>query len=224
MRILIAGATGLVGQGVLQCALAAPDVTRVGALVRRETGIRHPALVEIIAPDFSDLVTLQPQLQSWDACLYCAGATPVGTPEQEYRHVTLELTREVARTLAALNPAVRFLYVSGAHANPRSWIMPLRIKGETEAALAALSIRTVMLRPGGIRPVMGEQSAHAPLRKLHAMGGALMGHGMRLLPSMFTDTRHLGRAMLALARHPNPPAVVENLDINHWGADESLDD
>lgn len=217
MRILVVGATGLVGQGVLTTVLGDARVARVGALGRRGTGRDEPRLEEIIAPDFRKLDAVEARLQGWDACLYCAGAPPVGTPEAEYRHVTRDLTTHVARMFAKLNPDARFLYISGMASNPGSRIMPLRIKGETEQALAALPIRSVMLRTGGIRPVLGERSAHAPLRMLHAVAGPFMGLGMRLFPWMLTDTAHVGRAMLALAAQPEPPAVVENRQINRLG-------
>ena len=218
MRILLVGATGLVGQGVLHECLAAADVAHVTALGRRPTGRAHPKLAELQVADFADLSAVEPRLRPFDACLYCAGAQPVGTPEAEYRHVTLELTRHVAATLARLDPALVFLYLSGAHADPASRIMPLRIKGETEQALAALPIRTAMLRPGGIQPVHGERSPHAALAALYGIAGPLMGLGVRMMPSLLTTTARVGRAMLALARQAHPPAVVENAEINRLGA------
>ena len=218
MRILLVGATGLVGQGVLHECLAAADVTHVTALGRRPTGRAHPKLAELQVADFADLSAVESRLRPFDACLYCAGAPPVGTPEAEYRHVTLELTRHVAATLARLDPALVFLYLSGAHADPASRIMPLRIKGETEQALAALPLRTVMLRPGGIQPVHGERSPHAALAALYGIAGPLMGLGVRMMPSLLTTTARVGRAMLALARQAHPPAVVENVEINRLGA------
>lgn len=217
MRILVVGATGLVGQGVLAAVLGDAGITRAGALGRRDTGRVDPRLEHITTPDFSQLEAIEPRLQGWDACLYCAGAPPVGTPEAEYRHVTLELTTHVAHRFARLNPHARFLYISGMASNPASRIMPLRIKGETEQALATLPIRSVMLRTGGIRPVLGERSPHAPLRLLHAVSGPFMGLGMKFLPGMLTDTAHLARAMLVLARDPQPPGIVENREINQLG-------
>ena len=96
--------------------------------------------------------------------------------------------------------------------------MPLRIKGEAEAALQALPITTVMLRPGGIQPAHGERSPHAWMRPFYAVAAPLMGLGVRAMPGLMTSTAHLGRAMLALAAMPRPPAVVENDAINRLGA------
>ena len=138
----------------------------------------------------------------------------MGTPEARYLHVTRELTLQVARAYARRNPQGRFLYISGANADPGGRLMPLRIKGETEAALQALPVTTVMLRPGGIRPAHGERSPHAWMRPFYAVAAPLMGLGVQALPGLLTSTAHLGRAMLALAAMPDPPAVVENADIN----------
>lgn len=218
MRILITGATGLVGQGVLRECLAAPDVTQVVALGRHASGQSHPKLSELACPDFSDLSAVESQLQPFDACLYCAGAPPLGTPEDQYRHVTLMLTTNVAATLARRNPQLVFVYVSGAHADPTSRFMPLRVKGETERALEALPIRTIMLRPGGIQPVDGVRSPHSAMDVMYRVAGPLMGLGARIMPGMLTTTASVGRAMMALLRQDDPASIIENDAINRLGA------
>jgi len=218
MRILMTGATGLVGQGVLSEVLAHPGVTRVGLLGRRTTGSDDPRVEDLLVERFDALDAVAGRLAPWDACFYCAGAPPLGTPQARYRHVTYDLTLHVAREFAARNPQGRFLYVSGAHADPGSRLMPMRIKGEIEAALQALPITSVMLRPGGIQPVHGERSPHAWMRPMYALGGPFMGLGVRMMPSVMTTTGAVGRALLALARMPDPPNVLENADINRLAA------
>lgn len=218
MRILVTGATGLVGQGVLRECLLDPAVTHVVALGRHPTGQSHDKLEDVVVDDFAQLGPVEPRLQPLDACLYCAGALPIGTPEAEYRHVTLDLTLAVAKTLARLNPKLVFVYVSGAFSNPSSRIMPLRIKGETEQALAALPIRTVMLRTGGVQPVEGVHSPHPARAALYAVGAPLMGIGFKVMPGMVTTTQRVGRAMLQLVRQASPPPIVENAEINRIGA------
>ena len=217
MRILITGATGLVGQGVLRECLRADDVTEVVALGRRPSGQADAKLVELVHPDFADLRAVEDRLQPFDACLYCAGAQVMGTPEDDYRRVTLDLTVNVAQTFARRNPASTFVYISGAHSDPKSWLMPLRVKGETERALATLPIRTVMFRPGGIQPVDGVRSPHRALATVYKFTAPLMDLGVRVLPNLMTTTQRVGRAMLQILRQDNPPAVVENAEINRLG-------
>ena len=214
MRILMTGATGLVGQGVLREVLAHPAVVQVGVLGRRASGSDDPRVVDMRVERFDALDAVAERLAPWDACFYCAGAPPLGTPQARYRHVTVDLTLHVASEFARRNPHGRFLYVSGAHADPASRLMPLRIKGEIEAALQALPITSVMLRPGGIQPVHRERSPHAWMRPMYALGGPVMGLGVRLLPGVMTTTAAVGRALLVLAQMSDPPRVVENADIN----------
>ena len=216
MRILITGASGLVGQGVLRECLRAADVERVVVLARHASDVHDPRLKEIICADFAALDADDARLAPFDACFYCAGAPPIGTPATEYRHVTLALTVHVAKVFAQRNADAKFLYISGAHANAQSRLMMLKVKGETEQALATLPITTVMLRPGGIQPVDGVRSPHRRLARFYRLAGPLMGLARGLLPSQLTSTAEVGRAMLALARADQPPAVVENADINRW--------
>lgn len=218
MRILLTGATGLVGQGVLRECLRDTGVAKIVALGRRASGQTDPKFSEIIVSDFAELGAVEQQLRPFDACFYCAGAPPLGPPEAEYRHVTFDLTTHVAQTLARLNPHMTLLYISGALADPKSWIMPLRIKGETEQALAALPIRTVMLRPGGVQPLQGVHSPHAGMAAIYKVAGPVMGLGVRLMPSLLTTTKAVALAMLKLARDPDAPPVVENARINQLGA------
>jgi uncharacterized protein YbjT (DUF2867 family) len=217
MRILMTGGTGLVGQGVLSEALADARVSKVAVLGRRALVHADARVEDVVVDGFDHLAPVADRLAPYDACFYCAGAPPVGTPEARYRHVTLELTLQVARAFAARNPQGRFLYISGAKAAPHSALMPLRIKGETEAALQALPITTVMLRPGGIQPAHGERSPHAWMRPFYALAGPIMGLAVHAMPALMTSTAHVGRAMLALAAMPQPPAVVENDAINRLG-------
>lgn len=222
MHILITGATGLVGQGVLRECLRADDVAKVVALGRHPTGVQHPKLEELACDDFANLGSVGERLAPFDACFYCAGAPPLGASATEYRHVTLILTLRVAEVFAQRNGNGKFLYISGAHAHPHSRVMMLRIKGETERALMALPIATVMVRPGGIQPVDGVRSPHHRLDLFYRFAAPAMGLARPLLPGLLTTTAEVGRAMLALARDDQPPPVVENRDINRLAAEGSV--
>ena len=216
LKIVLTGASGLVGQGVALACAGSAHVKRTVALVRRAGGLLT-ATEELVLEDFRQAHRRQADLLGFDACFYCAGAPPLGTAEDEYRQVTLDTTLAVAQTWFAANPQGMFLYVSGAHADPESHIMPLRIKGETERALAKLPGRTVMLRPGGVRPVAGTGTRHGMLKPLYMFGGPLMQLAAAALPSVFTSNLILGRAMIALAQMRDPPAVVECSQINQLG-------
>lgn len=217
LRILLTGAAGLVGQGVALACQRSPQVAHLTALVRRPGSLNGPGS-ELIVPDFLQMQGRHEQLAGFDACFYCAGAPPVGTAEAEYRRVTLDITLAVARAWAAANPEGRFLYVSGAGADPQSRVMPLRVKGETEVALQALPVRTVMLRPGGVRPVPGTGTRHALLKPLYWGGAPLMKLAGAVAPSLVTSNLALGQAMVALAAREYPPGTVECAGINRIAA------
>ncbi|PZS64288.1 oxidoreductase [Stenotrophomonas maltophilia] len=217
LRILLTGAAGLVGQGVALACQRSPQVSGLTALVRYP-GSLSGAGSELIVPDFLRIQDRSDELAGFDACFYCAGAPPVGTAEAEYRRVTLDTTLAVARAWAAANPEGCFLYVSGAGADPRSRLMPLRIKGETEVALQGLPVRTVMLRPGGVRPVPGTGTRHALLKPLYWGGAPLMKLASAIAPSLMTSNLALGQAMIALAGREHPPATVECADISRIAA------
>lgn len=219
MRVLLTGVAGLVGQGVAKACQTSPRVTSLTALVRHQ-GSLAVAGDELVVPDFLRINEQRDDLVGYDACLYCAGAPPVGTAEAEYRRVTLDTTLAVARAWASANPRGCFLYVSGAGADPQSRIMPLRIKGKTEQALRALPIRTVMLRPGGVRPVAGTGTRHAVLKPLYWGGAPLMKLAGVITPGLVTSNLALGQAMIALAGMSNPPATVECAQINRIAAGE----
>lgn len=218
MHLLLTGSTGLVGQGVLQRCLQAGDVEHITLLVRRPVDTRESRVSQLVLQDFAQADSRVAELFGIDAAFYCAGAPPVGTRAPEYRRVTHDLTLAVARAYAKANPAGRFVYISGAGSDPGAQLMPFRIKGDTEVSLQQLPITTVMLRPGGILPADGTASPHASMRFFHALARPLQSVAVRCLPGSATTNTRIGEAMLAVARMPHPPSVVENTDINRLGA------
>jgi uncharacterized protein YbjT (DUF2867 family) len=217
MRLIIVGATGLVGQGVLGACLAATDVERIVLLSRQRVDIVNDARVmQWQVADLCDIDGSEPGFAGLDACLYCAGVVP-GLSEAAYRKVTVDLTAHVARAFARANPQGTFVYVSGAGSDASAALMPMRVKGEAEEALRELGIRTLMIRPGIVQPVDGVRSPHRARAAAYALVGPLLGVATRSMPSMMTTSSRVGRAMLAALRHAPPPAVLENTDINAWG-------
>jgi len=211
-RVLLFGATGMVGQGVLRECLAAPDVTRVVTVGRAPTGCHHPKLSEVVRADLFDLSSIEDELSGFDACFFCLGVSAAGMGEAEYTRLTHDLTLAVAATLARWNPGMTFVYVSGLGTDEteKGNVMWARVKGRTENALRRLPFRAVYLfRPGIIRPVHGARSKTRAYRLFYAVSGPLLPLARRLWPGKVATTETIGRAMLAVARHGAPEAVLE---------------
>ena len=220
MKVILFGATGMVGQGVLRECLLAPDVERVLAVGRRPTGQNHPRLAELIAPDLFDLEPHAAALTGLDACFFCLGVSSAGMAEAAYSRLTHDLTLAAAALLAARNPAMTFVYVSGAgtDATERGSSMWARVKGETENALLRLPFKAAfMFRPGFIRPLHGAASRTPWLRALYAGLSPLFPLVERLAPRWTTTTERLGLAMLEVARRGAPAAVLESQAIDRLG-------
>ncbi|WP_242342690.1 NAD-dependent epimerase/dehydratase family protein [Anaeromyxobacter terrae] len=217
MRIVLFGATGMVGQGALRECLRDPDVERVLAIGRSPTGQRDEKLREVVRADPSDLSGLEGELAACDACFFCLGVSSAGMSERDYRRVTYELTLAVARTLVACNPRMTFVYVSGAGTDStgRARSMWARVKGETENALLRLPFASAyMFRPGFIQALHGITSRTRLYRALYPLLSPLFPVLNALLPDQVTTTERIGRAMLAVAKRGAKSPVLETRDIN----------
>jgi len=217
MRAMIFGATGMIGQGVLRECLLDASVASVLAVGRTATGITHPKLREIVRPDLSDLSPVQHELSGYDACFYCLGVSSVGMRESDYRRLTYDLTLAVARQLVRLNPAMIFVYVSGAgtDSTEHGRVMWARVKGETENALLRLPFSAaVMFRPAGVVPMHGVRSKTRLYRAAYAVTRPLWPLLYAAFPRYVTTTEQIGRAMIRVARRPDAHAVYESADIN----------
>jgi len=217
MRVIIFGATGMVGQGVLRECLVDAGIDRVLVVGRSPTGVRNAKLTEIIHDDFLDYAAIEPQLTGFDACFFCLGVSSIGMSEQRYRHLTYDLTLATATTLARLNPQMVFTYVTGAGTDSteqgsRMWA---RIKGKTENDLLKLPFRAAyMFRPGAIQPLHGARSKTAWVQAAYAATGPLWSVLRRISPRLVTSTEQIGRAMIRVAREGYPRKVLEMTDIN----------
>lgn len=217
MKVLIFGATGMVGQGVLRECLLDPGVTRVVTVGRHPAGQKHPKLRELVARDLHDLSPLSSQLDGCDACFFTLGTTAAGKSEAEYSRITYDLTLSIARALLPLNPGMTFIYVSGAgtDSTERGRVMWARVKGRTENALLALGFKAAyMFRPGLIVPMHGITSRTTLYRVLYTIMSPLVPVIRRLFPDSVTTTERVGRAMLAVARNGYSKAFLDPVDIN----------
>ena len=210
MKVIVFGATGMVGQGVLRESLLAPDVEQVLAVGRRPTGVRHPKLREVTLADFTDLTPIADQLTGYDACFYCLGVSSVGMKEAEYTRISYDFPIAAARTLAELNPEMTFIYVSGAGTNAGGRQMWQRVKGRTENAVIEMFPNGYAARPGIIRPTHGVRSRVGWYNTVYTVATPLLGLLDRVAPGTVTSTDRLGRAMLRVARDGADGRVLDN--------------
>jgi len=217
MDVLLFGATGMVGQGVLRECLLDPEIGRVLVIGRSPTGQRHVKLTERVHKNLLDFSTIESDLTGFDACFFCLGVTSTGMTEEDYRRVTYDVTLSVAETLARLNPGMTFVYVSGQGTDSTSSgrVMWARVKGATENALLGLPFKAAyMFRPGVIQPLHGIQSKTKSYRVLYKLTGPILPLLKRLFPDYITNTEQLGRAMIGVARRGYAKRVLESRDIN----------
>jgi uncharacterized protein YbjT (DUF2867 family) len=220
MKVILFGATGMVGQGALRECLLDPEVESVLAVGRGNIGQQHEKLHEIVHQDLEELfagaAAIESRLPGYDACLFCLGVSAAGMDEQAYRRVTYDLTTSVAGTLARLNPGMTFIYVSGAgtDSTERGRMMWARVKGKTENALLQMPFKAAyMFRPGYIQPLHGVRTKTQWYRVLYAVMGPLYPVWKSLAPKYVTTTECVGRAMLRVAKQGAPKLVLENKDI-----------
>ena len=222
MKILVFGATGMVGQGVLRECLRAADVELVQTVGRTATAQHHSKLREVVRRNLLDYQAIESELRGFDACFFCLGVSSAGMGEAEYTRLTYDLTLAAAQTLARLNPQMTFVYVSGAgtDSTERGRSMWARVKGRTENALLRLPFKAVYLfRPGIIQPLHGVRSKTTSVRLLYSATKPLLPLLRVLLPRQVLTTEIIGRAMLAVARHGAPKAVLEARDISAIGGE-----
>jgi uncharacterized protein YbjT (DUF2867 family) len=216
MNVLIFGATGMVGQGVLRECLLDPNVQMVQAIGRTATGVQHPKLRDVVHPDLFHYEAIEATLSGFDACFFCLGVTSSGKAEADYDRVTYGITVAAAETLCPLNPQMTFTYVSGAgtDSSEHGRIMWARVKGKTENALLRLPFAAAyMFRPGIIEPLDGIKSKTSVYQIFYTLGKPLLPVIRAIFPNQIVSTREVGRAMLTVARHGWPKRVLEIGDI-----------
>jgi uncharacterized protein YbjT (DUF2867 family) len=221
MKVIIFGATGMVGQGVLRECLLDPEVETVLSIARSPSGQAQGKLREIQHADFTSFAALESQLAGYDACFFCLGVSSAGMKEPDYAHVTYDFTLAAAAPLARLNPGMTFIYVSGegTDSSEKGRSMWARVKGKTENALLALPFKAaVMFRPGAIQARHGIRSKSRVYRLLYALFGWLIPVVKLLAPNQVTTTEIVGRAMLAVAKRGAPKRILRTPDINTLGA------
>ena len=216
MKVILFGATGMVGQGVLRECLLDNGVESVLAIARGPTGQTHTKLRELIRNDLFDCSVADAELEGYDACFFCLGVSVAGMNEADYTRMTYDLTLGWANVLARINPAITFIYVSGAGTGGKA--MWAQVKGRTENALLAMFPSAYMFRLGVLRAMHGEVSKTRWTRISYAIFRPIMPLLWSIAPSAVISTEELGRAMIRVARHGAPKRVLENKDLRELGA------
>jgi uncharacterized protein YbjT (DUF2867 family) len=216
MNIVIFGASGMVGQGVLLECLRDTGVERVLVIGRSSPGRQHHKLREVLVTDLFDVASYGGELTDLDACFFCLGVSSAGMSEAGYRRLSYDLTVAVAQELAARNSGLCFVYVSGAgtDSTERGRTMWARVKGATENALLRMPFRSAfMFRPGFIQPLDGIRSKTRLYQIFYVVLAPVMPLLRRAFPNYILTTREIGQAMLAVARNGWPRPMLEAKDI-----------
>lgn len=217
LNVIVTGATGMVGEGVLHECLLHPDVNRVLIINRKPSGKSHPKLKEVIHSDFLNLKAIESHLQGYDACFFCLGMSSVGINEADYRRYTYDLTLHVASTLSMLNNNMTFIYVSGqgTDSSEKGKLMWARVKGKTENDLMKLPFKQALaFRPGFIEPTKGLKNT----LKLYTYLGWLIPIIRMFSPHSIVSLREIGLAMINAAKSDIGNRVVEAKDIKMLAA------
>ena len=216
IKVIITGTTGMVGEGVLLECLSSPQVSGVLSVSRKPQGMSHPKLKEYVVRDFLDLPEDDKMLKGYDACFFCAGVSSIGMSEADYTRITYDTTIHFAKVLAAQNPQMTFVYVSGAGTDgtEKSRLMWARVKGRTENALLRLPFRRVHnFRPGFMKAIPGQKYALRMYKFVAWMFPLLK----MVFPNSVSTLSQVAGAMIKCATTDVDKPVMEVSDINRLG-------
>lgn len=200
IRAIVTGASGMVGEGVLIECLESPKVEAVLVLGRRPSGITHPKLKEVLVKDFLDLTAVENELKGYNACFFCAGVSSLGKTEEEFRHLTYDVTMNVANTLVKVDPEgvkdMTFTYVTGggADSTEKGSVMWARVKGKTENDLMKLPFKNVFpYRVGYMHPIAGMKHVLTAYKFIAWMYPL----AVKMWPSYAISLKEVGDSMIA---------------------------
>lgn len=216
MNVLLFGATGMVGQGVLRECLLDSDVASAVSIGRSTMNVSDPKLREIIHADLTNYAPIESQLSGFDACFFCLGISSAALTEEQYTRITYDITVRAAETLSRLNPGMTFVYASGkgTDSSEHGRIMWARVKGRTENTLLRLPFKAAfMFRPGVIVPRFGARSRTALYRIPYTLTRPFLPLLLRAFPNQVLTTNEIGQAMLLVARRGAPKKILETGDI-----------
>lgn len=212
LKVIITGATGMVGEGIMQVCLNSDKIEQILVINRRSDGVIHPKLKEVVLSDFMQLHQVEQEFQGYDACFHCMGITSVGADMKEYKRITQDITLMLGEICSRTNPQLTFVYVSGSgtdetESSRMEWA---RIKGHTENELAKMSFKNFYAyRPGFIKPFNGLKHSHMFYRYINWMFPA----GKLLAPDVFNTMEELGKSMIQLCLQPIDKTIIKGTDI-----------
>ncbi|GAA4848845.1 SDR family oxidoreductase [Algivirga pacifica] len=215
MKVIITGATGMVGKGILLECIESAEVSDILLLNRKSTGITHPKVKEILHSDFANLNPIKEHLQGYDACFYSMGVSALGLSEEQYTHITYTMTVHMATLLKELNPNMVFNYVSGTgtDSSEKGKIMWARVKGKTENAILTMGFKDAYaFRPGMIIPEKGVKSSTGWYNALYVIFRPLFPLFRKF--DSITSSVKVGKAMINSVRYPQTQKHLENPEIN----------
>lgn len=218
MKIILTGATGMIGTGVLLECIDDPTITEILIIGRSPIQLSHPKVKEILCDDWTNLSKTLSQASIYDACFFCLGATFAVLSEAKFRYVTYTLTTTFSEQLAVINPNITFCYITGmgVDGSKQQSLMPLKIKGETEQFLLNLPFNHVYIfRPGYIQPMRGARPRTLSYLIFYSLLKPLYPVLSALIPKAVTSTVQIGKAMISVAKTPYTTSFLENMDINY---------
>ena len=210
LRVIITGASGMVGEGVMYECLQREDVTEILVVGRRSCGHTHSKLKEIIHSDLYDLSPIEDHQKGYDACFFCLGMSSIGVKEAEFTKVTYDLTMHFATTLSKHNPSMTFCYVSGRGTDIDGKLMWQRVKGKTENDLMHLLFKRVYnFRPGIIKPTKGLKH----VLPLYKWTGWMIPIINAIAPKSVVTLKQVGDSMIKVSKSGFEKNIIEVKDI-----------
>ncbi len=216
MKVILTGATGMIGKGVLLECLDHPEISEVLSISRRSLTLDHPKLKELTHKDFSEFASVSEDLKGYTACYACMGVSSAGMKEAEYTRLTYDFTLALARELYTMNPKMTFTYVSGqgTDSSEKGRSMWARVKGRTENDLMKLGFRQAfMFRPGAIIPVKGVQPSSRLYRVLINNLTWLLKLIKKISPDSVVDSAQIGQAMINVSQFGYHKNILNPKDI-----------
>ncbi len=215
-KVIITGATGMIGKGVLLECLDHDSIDEVLVIGRNPVRMDHPKLKELIHKDFSDFINIQDHLSGYDTCFFCLGISSVGMKEKQYKRITYDFTLTLAKTLYEINPKMTFNYVSGesTDSTEKGRAMWARVKGKTENDLLNMAFKQAfMFRPGIIIPLRGIKSRTKGYQFMYDYFMWLVKLIKWFSPNSVVTKTQIGLAMINSMSKGYPKTILHPKDI-----------